>query len=158
MPLKLNLGLSRKVGEPNYGSRGASVNLEVEVDSTLIGEPAKFQERIHQLFGLVRTSLTEELNGNGKSNGHTANGNDTGASENGHSAPSNGHCEMATPDKPRMATAAQVKAISAIANRQKLNLMLFLQNRIGVARPGDLTIKQASAVIDELKAGVPVGG
>jgi hypothetical protein len=29
--LKLNAGLSRKVGEPDYGSRGASVNLELEV-------------------------------------------------------------------------------------------------------------------------------
>jgi hypothetical protein len=28
--MKLNVGLSRKVGEPNYGSRGASVNLELD--------------------------------------------------------------------------------------------------------------------------------
>lgn len=152
MPLKLNLGLSRKVGEPNYGSRGASVNLEVEVDSTLIGEPAKFQERIRQLFGLVRTSLAEELNGNG----HAANGN--GASTNGHPGPNNGHGAVIIADKPRMATASQLKAISAFAHRQQINLIPFLQNRIGVGRPADLTLKQASQVIDELKAAVPACG
>ena len=34
--LKLNIGLSRKVGEANFGSRGASVNLELEVESGLV--------------------------------------------------------------------------------------------------------------------------
>src|SRR4051794_8955780 len=63
MPLKLNIGLSRKIGEANYGSRGGSVNVELEVDSSLVAEPSKLQERIRQLFGLVRTSLAEELNG-----------------------------------------------------------------------------------------------
>jgi len=46
MPLKLNVGLSRKVGDTNYGSRGASVNVELELESSLVGEPAKLQERI----------------------------------------------------------------------------------------------------------------
>jgi hypothetical protein len=36
MPLKLNVGLSRKIGEENYGSRGASVNLELELDAGCI--------------------------------------------------------------------------------------------------------------------------
>ena len=30
--LKLDAGFSRKVGEPNCGSRGASVNTELEVE------------------------------------------------------------------------------------------------------------------------------
>ena len=29
MPLRTNVGVSRKVSDNNYGSRGASVNLEV---------------------------------------------------------------------------------------------------------------------------------
>ena len=37
--LKLNAGISRKVGEPNYGSRGATVHLELEVESHLIQDP-----------------------------------------------------------------------------------------------------------------------
>src|SRR5687767_5296379 len=71
MPLKVNVGLNRKIGEANYGSRGASVNVELELDSSLIGEPAKFQERIRQVYNLARSSLNEELNGG---NGQAANG------------------------------------------------------------------------------------
>src|SRR4051794_40846628 len=77
MPLKLNIGLSRKVGEANYGSRGASVNVELELESALIGEPVKLQDRIRQLFSVVRTSLAEELNGNGHAPSHE-NGNSNG--------------------------------------------------------------------------------
>src|SRR5262245_46559043 len=64
MPLKINVGLSRKIGEANYGSRGASVHVELEADSTLVSEPAKFQQRIREVFSLVRASLAEELNCN----------------------------------------------------------------------------------------------
>src|SRR5690242_8804938 len=45
MPLKLNVGLSKKVGESNYGSRGANLNLELEVEGSLVSEPTKLQER-----------------------------------------------------------------------------------------------------------------
>src|ERR1700683_3206858 len=77
MPLKVNVGLARKVGEANYGSRGAAVNVEMELESALVSDPAKLRERIRQLFDVVRTSLMEELNGG---NGNQAPAN----SENGH--------------------------------------------------------------------------
>src|SRR5262245_51094090 len=87
MPLKLNVGASRKVTDNNYGSRGASINVELELDTSLVGEPARLQERIRQLFGVVRVSLAEELNG---SNGHS-NGNNHGPNQNGASGETNGH-------------------------------------------------------------------
>ena len=64
--IKLNAGFSRKVGEANYSSRGASVNLEMEVESSTIDSPEKMHERIRNLFLLARKAVDEELkNGNG---------------------------------------------------------------------------------------------
>ena len=57
--MKINVGLCRKVGASNNGSRGASINLELELDSSLVGDPAKLKERIRPLFGVVRASLVE---------------------------------------------------------------------------------------------------
>jgi hypothetical protein len=136
MPLRVNVGLSKKVGEENFGSRGASVNLELELDSNLANEPGKLQERIRQLFGLVRTSLAEELNG--ASNGHTS------------SLLSNGS-QPKPPANFRRATQSQVKALHAIAKDRRLNLVALLDERFRVNRPDDLSIKQASDLISSLK-------
>lgn len=149
MPLKLNVGASKKVGESNYGSRGASVNLEMELDSGLMNDPPKLQEKIRALFGLVRTSLAEELNGNGHDHA-PANGN-------GHSQPpanGNGAERKAGQNQgaPRPSTASQVKALHAIAKSQNLDLSSFLRKRFDIARAESLTIKEASEAIDALKS------
>jgi hypothetical protein len=59
--LKLNVGLNRKVGEPNYGSRGGSVNMEVELDNSLMQEPERLRDTVSRLFAMVRHSLELEL-------------------------------------------------------------------------------------------------
>ena len=165
MPMKLNVGLSRKVGEPNYGSRGASVNLELELDNSLVEQPKRLRERIRQLYQLAKASVDEELNASGglpsngqhptsdNHNGHgidryrmNGNGSNNGAN-NGHT--SNGH-------GPRQATSSQVKAIHAIASRNRIDVGRLVQDRFNVQRPDDLSISDASTLIDELKA-VPAG-
>ncbi|MBM4073699.1 MAG: hypothetical protein FJ271_32975 [Planctomycetes bacterium] len=141
MPLKLNIGLSKKVGESNYGSRGASLNVEIELESALIVEPAKFQERVRQVFALVRTSLDEELNGNGHAPS-TDNGN--GKTQQPANGPSRNGGQ-------RQATNSQIKAIHAIARSRRIDIGQFLNDRFHVNRADDLSIKEASAAIDELK-------
>ena len=65
--IKLNAGFSRKVGEPNYSSRGASVNVDLELESALIQEPEKLHEKIRVLFAIAKKAVDEELqNGNGR--------------------------------------------------------------------------------------------
>jgi len=130
--LKINVGLSRKVGEANYGSRGATVNLEIELESSLASQPDQLHDRIRQLFRLAKSSVDEELNGHGDAS--------SPAEHNGRPA-SNG----------RPATESQVRAIYAIANRQKSDLTGLLRGRYQVERTEDLSLKQASDLIDHLK-------
>lgn len=145
--LKLNVGFTKKIGEANYGSRGASVNLELELDSTLVGDADRLRERIKQLFVMAKASVDEEL-GRVQSNGACANGDGkTNGQLNG-----NGHPANRRRDGTRPATASQVRALSAIADRQGIELGDKLHERFGVRSPGELTITEASGLIDELKA------
>jgi hypothetical protein len=145
MPLKLNIGASKKIADQNYGSRGASVNLEIELDASLVKEPNKLQEKVRYLFGLARQAVIEELNGT--SNRHAS----KGANGNGQSKPSaNGNGTQQNGQ--RQATQSQVKAIHSIARNRRIDIAQFLADRFHVNKPDDLTIKQASEAIDELKA------
>ena len=163
MPLKLNVGLSRKVGEANYGSRGASVNLELEVDTALVAEPGRLQERIRELFGLAQQSINEELHGaSGAAPASppatNVNGNGAGDNNRRHTPPrstsnGNGHSrgqQRGSTIPP--ATASQVRALHAIADRQGLNLEGVVRDQYGVGDPAALTIAQASELIDEMNS------
>jgi hypothetical protein len=154
MPLKLNIGASRKVTDNNYGSRGASVNLEMELDTTLATDPPKLQEKIRYLFQVARTSLAEELNGAG----HHANGQSGPA---GKGEPPSGDPAVTNGDgrqhnwqdpAPRRSTASQCKALHAIARAHSIHLGDYLHHYYQAFRPEDLTIRQASEAIDNLKA------
>ena len=146
--LKLNIGFNRKVGEANFSSRGASVNLEVEVDSGLVREPDRLQEKINYLFGLAEESVDQQLDSKGQpeSTGQrNGNGHAAGDGQNGNG---NG----------RSATQSQVRAIHAIASRTRIDLTVLLRERFGVDRPDDLSLRDASTLIDDLKNGATAGG
>jgi len=162
MPLKLNVGLSKKVGLPDYGSLGASCNVELELDAQLLTRDGNlFQQQVRQAFAACSQAVQDELtrqaaanparaggsnaNGTGHSNAHS------GASSSPHArngAPRNGRNRS----NGRKATSAQVRAIFAIANREQVDLVRELQSRFQVDRPDDLSIGDASRFIDELQA------
>ncbi|MCE9608348.1 MAG: hypothetical protein K8U03_25970 [Planctomycetia bacterium] len=148
--LRLNVGFTKKVGEANYGSRGAAVNLELELDSSLVGDADRLKDRIRQLFGMAKTSVDEELAAGATqpaANGHTANER-AGHQANGQS---NGRSGTRRRDGTRAATASQQRALAAIAERQQIDLGDKLHAMFGVRDPAELTITEASSLIDELK-------
>jgi len=153
MPLRLNIGLSKKVGLPDYGSLGASANLELELDSGAVSDPDRLRQQVRYSFGLAKASVEEELNQQQAALPHTPpNGHSPAAPTNGnghHHSNSNGHRPSGRSNG-RAATASQVRAIKTIAGRQRLDLVSLL-GRFGVTAVEDLAIQQASELIDELK-------
>ena len=174
MPLKTNVSVSRKVADNNYGSRGASVGLEVELDSGLIQEPEKFHERIRQVFRLAQQAIDEELNRqqgnvttshatngatngnaaqpshNGNGNGHATNGNGNGHATNGNGQHTNGNGRTATTaTEKQLGYAKQLaKSIQGLGIRRLESLAEKMYNKPLVA----LTTLDASGLIDTLKA------
>ena len=162
MPLKLSVGLNKKIGQPDYGSLGASCSVELELDSHVIARnPALLQQQAQQAFAscaqAVEGELARQRTPNGQSNGNHASGQNGAANghTNGHTnGQSNGHHQNGhRKTGGRQATASQVKAIVAIAGRQRLDLARELQSRFHVDRPENLSISDASQLIDSLKNG-----
>lgn len=145
MPIKLNIGLSRKVGEANFGSRGASCSVEVEAEATLLlTEPAELQRRIQAAFDACRQAVDTELD-------RTPESGEVTTARTAGSTPRPTPAARAT----RPATSSQLRAIHAIASRHNVELRPLVQQRYHTGRLEELSITQASELIDELKS---VGG
>ena len=163
--LRLNIGFNRKLGEANFSSRGASVNLEIEVESGVVREPDKLQAKIDYLFKLAKASVDAQLNGtsppqqpqpaanNNGSNGNNGNGTHANASAgqtngNGSSnGSSNGNGHHASEKQLNFANQL-AKGIRGLGARR----LESLSGRMFGKPLAGLTSLDASSLIDTLKA------
>ena len=175
MPMKVKVGLAKKVGQPDFGSLGASCDIELELDGGLLFHDLDgLQQKIQTAYVACRQAVNDELaaqnrrepqplsgtvsgtNGRGTvtTNGDSVQnvaGNDSHRTNGGHSG--NG-----TSNKRRAATTSQLRALHAIATRQGFNLTERLREQFKLYRAEELSVAEASRLIDDLNGStVPAG-
>ena len=145
--IKLNVGACRKVSDNHYGSKGGNVNIELELDSSLALDSQKLRDHIRKLFDLANASLEEELQGTTEPASVEESHQRDGANLNGNGA---GNAVTVTPV--RFATEKQIICIQGLARKHGIPVPELLK-QAGVRVFNDLSVKQASQMIESLKAG-----
>ena len=178
--LRLNVGTNRKIGQPDYGSAGASCNLELELDTTLFQDLDGLQQVVRRAYAACNQAVNDEL-ARLTHHGQHQHPHDevsqpgmspepvveirTSPAIHGARVSTSIPARTITPARtatisethpsPRPATTSQVRAIRAICSRRKIDLMGLLREKFGIQTADELGIRQASDLIDELKSDEP---
>lgn len=143
MPMTLNVGVTKKIGQPDYGSLGASCSVQVELDGSLLEtNPDGLQARVRQAYAACHQAVNDELarHQNGQSVEPKSNGDQTAIKQQ-----SNGH----------QATEKQLGYVRQLAG-QIVGLGVRKLDTLAVKMYGqpvtELGTMDASGLIDTLKA------
>ena len=157
MAVTVSAGLQQKVGQPDYGSFGASCHVEFEIDRCLIDQDLDgFHQKVADAFAACRQAVNDQLapqpehsspNGNGHAGNNSIRNGHAHTNGNGNGQGNGARQEVGS------ATQSQVRAIFAIAKREQVDPATVVRERFNVQRPEDLTIREASTLIDDLKRG-----
>jgi len=165
MSLKITVGLAKKIGQPDFGSLGATCNVEFELDGGYDnGSTQHFQDAVRRAYIACREAVEAEIETSRSAtttpvggqqhsppSNRIANQNANGSGTTGHFTGNNSN--NGSSGNGRGATTSQVRAIYAISNRNGVDLQAVLSSQFGVHRPDDLSIRDASSLIDQLKQG-----
>ena len=73
MTIKINVGVNKKIGLPDYGSAGGHCNIEIEADNSILDNADQFLQRVQDAYELARQSVEEELLHHRPANGNARN-------------------------------------------------------------------------------------
>jgi hypothetical protein len=173
--LKLHAGVSKKVGLPGFSSASASCTIEAELDSSLLQDHEGFQIVVRRAYQSCEQAVQDQIarltsDGDSEPQPQEVVEVRTSPAISGATVTRIPAAQIVTNSadtrltnravfrdapSPRPATASQVKAIRAIAARRKIDLVGLLRDRFGLTTADELGIRQASALIDELKSDEP---
>ena len=158
MPMKLNVGVYRKIDLQNYGSLGASCNAEVELSGSLIfDDPEAFQRTVRQVYATCERAVDEQLGtqqqpSDGQGQGEPPQRNYGADAGHRNGAGHNGNGSRGASDKQLTYVRQLAGQIKGLGVRR---LDTLAQNMFGKPLAG-LTSLDASGMIDCLK-GVKAG-
>jgi len=154
MTIRINIGVNKKIGLPEYGSAGGHCNIEIEADNSVLNDAEQFLQRVRDAYEMARQSVEEELThhrlGNaagqpsspGQSNKTPAQPRQEYRNDN-----SSGSDRYVASDKQQRFIASLVKAVKGLDWK---TLDRYCGVRFG-KNTSQLTPKEASALIDDLK-------
>ena len=142
--LKLNVGTNRKIGQPDFGSAGASCNLELELDTALFQDLEGLQQVVRRAYAACNQAVQDEL---ARIAGDTCK--NTQPQE---------VIEVRTTPTISGAPVTRIPAAQFTnqpSPRPATDLVGMLRERFGLTTADELGIRQASNLIDELKGDEP---
>ena len=148
MAAKLSVGLQKKLGLPGFSSIGASCHVEFEVETSLMESNLDgFHQKVHSVYSACQQAINEQL---ARYQSKSPNFNDPSRPQ--LNVQINPNAQQVRQESSR-ATRNQIRSIFAIARNQGLDPLQIVRTRFNLDLPEDLTIREASSLIDELKHG-----
>ena len=146
MPLKLNLGVSKKIGLPDYGSLGASCNVEIELDSSLLQHDLEsFHRHVKNAYVACRQAVNDELAREQEAQPAGAHGSQSSAPR---TTPANGNGTSGASQKQQGYIRQLAGEIRGLGSRRLETIV----NRMFGKPLGELTSFDASSLIDTLRS------
>ena len=157
MPMKINVGLSKKLGLPDYGSIGASCAVEINLDVLLPQDDTEaFRRHVRNAYVACAQAVNEELARHraeaSDSPGHDARPSapPSGNTAKGNGSPRNGNATAGHPASEKQLNYARqlAKQISGLGVRRLESLAQKMYSK----PLAGLTSLDASGLIDTLKS------
>ena len=131
MAVRINVGVAKKIGQSNFGSAGATCNVEFELDGGFDnGSTERFQDAVRRAYSACRDAVESELTAQEQSSNQELGGQHQSPATNRGANQSNAGTKI------RAATTSQVRAIHAITNSSGVKLAALL-GQFNVYRPED---------------------
>ena len=146
MAMKISVGLQKKVGQPNFGSLGASCHVEFEIDPSLVESNIEvFHNKVNGAFLACRQAVNAQLRQQESVRAVEA------ATAIQKQLPGWQTDRRPEPQRGGTVTPNQLKAIYGLARRNRLDPQKLVHERFDRYVPEDLTIREASELLNELK-------
>jgi hypothetical protein len=154
MTIKINVGVNKKIGLPDYGSAGSHCAIEIEADNSVLQNAEQFLQQVKNAYEVARQSVETELAHHRVSNGASRSHSDTKSEQrqeyrndntsSGNSASGYGIASA----KQQQFIASLLKGVKGLDWRK---LDKYCDQKFGKSC-SQLSPKEASALIDDLKA------